>query len=348
MPKSYRDYVKGWNDHAASQPVSSSTYAYKKGYTDTVFNPVDYVVDEAAELIYGVRKGSVADSSDIYPTLQGVTNPVLGRLDEVVAVEPILNDDTTQVVSNQNLTDNISLQKYVEANSAISAQFDSSTFVIAAPYNKITFSLTQSFTGEGLTPYFDSNVQVSLMHGTTEDASVVVSGLNPDGPYPVAIAEEFLDVSPGTYYLRCLWTVDNTQTGYPVTVITGLGDIKKNESTPYKQTFDIWIKNIWNTTKSINETEDEYMHRIWDPLFVPNKEMSVYFSDGLLAGEDYEFVVAKREGTNNYYIYHDETESNSHWRLSLIKSDVNFKATGLMLPNMTIRATSGDHFFLRI
>lgn len=349
MPLCYRQYVKGWNDSHSSSPIDSSTYAYMKGYTDTVFDPVDYAIDEAAEAVYGVRKGSISDATDIYPTLQGVIDPSLGRIDEIVDVEAVLNDDIEDRAREENVVNDIAIQQYIEANGSASFVINSSVFNIADPFNKITFSYTQDFKSEEISPLFSSEIIVYLMTGTTENSSIVFSGSTPEIDYPLAVSGSFENLTPGNYSLKCAVSIDANSVNRPITFTASLGEVRKSDSTPYKQIFDIWIKNIWGTKyKDVGyeaETPDEYMHRVWDPLIIPNKELSVYFSDGYLAGSDYEFVVAKRDGTTNYYIYYDESKPGSYWRLSLIKSDVNYKATGLMLPNIDINAATGDHFF---
>ena len=73
MPKSYREYMKGYNDNEASYPPAMNTYAYLAGYYANSFNPVDFVRSESAEEIYGIRTGAVANNEDIYPTIQGAT-----------------------------------------------------------------------------------------------------------------------------------------------------------------------------------------------------------------------------------------------------------------------------------
>ena len=65
--------------------------------------------------------------------------------------------------------------------------------------------------------------------------------------------------------------------------------------------------------------------------------MTVLWSDGLLAGEDYEFII-----TN---ISYDTTIPGSHWKLTLKKSDAELDATDRYLPDKYRNAAAGDHFF---
>ena len=119
----------------------------------------------------------------------------------------------------------------------------------------------------------------------------------------------------------------------------------------YSDTFDIWIGNVWNTTKRDDETNEDYAFRVWSPL-VSKDEMTVMFSDGLLAGEDYEFpivgAVAEAENLEEIIkkaIRYDTSVTGSHWRLSLKKSDAEFEASGKYLPNSVVNAVAGNHFF---
>lgn len=119
----------------------------------------------------------------------------------------------------------------------------------------------------------------------------------------------------------------------------------------FSETFDIWVGNIWNTTKRTGESDEDYAFRVWSPL-VSKDEMAVMFSDGLLAGEDYEFTIVgavvdadNLEEVIKRAIHYDTSVTGSHWRLSLKKSDAEFEASGKYLPNSVVSAVAGNHFF---
>lgn len=119
----------------------------------------------------------------------------------------------------------------------------------------------------------------------------------------------------------------------------------------FSETFDIWIGNVWNTSKQESESDEAYACRVWTPL-VSKEEMTVMFSDGLLAGEDYEFpIVGLVNDSDNLAeiikkaIHYDTSVSGSHWRLTLQKSDAEFEASGKYLPNSVINVLPGNHFF---
>lgn len=119
----------------------------------------------------------------------------------------------------------------------------------------------------------------------------------------------------------------------------------------FSETFDIWIGNVWNTSKQESESDEAYACRVWAPL-VSKEEMTVMFSDGLLAGEDYEFpIVGLVNDSDNLAeiikkaIHYDTSVTGSHWRLTLQKSDAEFEASGKYLPNSVINVLPGNHFF---
>lgn len=99
--KTFRDYVKGWKaKHYGGEPMQEPTDAYTKGYTDTTFNPIEYVEDKESIAKYGLLQGGLENQEDIYPTIQGVEVDGLGRIDEVVEVEQVLVDDVGDAIPN--------------------------------------------------------------------------------------------------------------------------------------------------------------------------------------------------------------------------------------------------------
>lgn len=92
MPISYRDYIRGWNTGVV---VVGESDAYNIGATDKIdgnrFQPIDYSDYNTDK--WGIRYGSLANNEEIYPTIQGIEVAGVGRIDEVVAVEQVTNDD---------------------------------------------------------------------------------------------------------------------------------------------------------------------------------------------------------------------------------------------------------------
>lgn len=198
--------------------------------------------------------------------------------------------------------------------------------------------------------------RLQLINATTGDVVRTWSGDNQD-----FFDVEADDIPAGTYKFRSyiqwykttgttpdklLYTIDWQLYGCEYAVYDS--ELARQS---YSDTFDIWIGNVWNTTKRDDETDEDYAFRVWSPL-VSKDEMTVMFSDGLLAGEDYEFpivgAVAEAENLEEIIkkaIHYDTSVTGSHWRLSLKKSDAEFEASGKYLPNSVVNAVAGNHFF---
>ena len=351
MPKSYREYMKGYNDNEASFPPAMDTYAYLAGYYTSPFNPVDFVRSESAEEIYGIRTGTVANNEDIYPTIQGATAEGLGALDVVCYVEQVFNDyyeEIADVVVSDQQSQTQSLE-YQELSGSL--RIVSPDFSLSGAYNKLSFNLFQNVLTEEATVDFNCDIVVLLyVDGEWIDYKEY-SRESTTSKEPWSQDVAFTNIPAGDCSIAVEYDIQNyTDVSENVVFTTGISSIIKSQTQPYKQTFDVWIKNVFGSSQGAAEDDDAYMHRVWDALLLPNKNITVMFSDGLLAGEDYAFEIAKEEGTNNYYIYKDTSKTapdgvRSHWRLRLLKSDAELEATKLMLPNMTINASAGDHFF---
>lgn len=362
LPTTYRDYVKGWNDGSASASMDASTYGYLQGYYDAssgaVFNPIDFAVSET-ESKWGVRKGSLEDSEDIYPTIQNASISGYGRIDEVLAVEAVLNDNyDTSTQESQVVAAGLVSQKLATVNTLYSWPVTSYEFVTTEDKRTVSFDILQSVLSGNMAKLdFQSEITVNLMLGDTiVDYTIISRGSNIGVSDPSQFSQNvtFTDVSPGTYYLSITVEFINTPTdaaGLKHLIATGMSEISiiQSDEYKYKPTFDIWIKNIWDSSIGEGEALSEYVHRIWDPLISPSGEMTVSFSDGMLAGEDYDFLVAKIDGSPDYLIEYNTDVSvgghRSHWKLTLIKSDAELEASDLYLPNEAQNAVAGNHFF---
>lgn len=349
MPKSYRDYVKGWN---SGSPDPLLSLAYNAGVEDVSngsnFTPWDFCISTGSELKWGIRKGSLEQNEEIYPTLQGVSDASIGRLDEIIAVETIFNDDY-EGTSDSSLFESIP-SKIMEGMVALgdykTFEILSDTISLTSDDNKISFAGIFSINGvddNGLITALDPEGLSSII-----DISLSLIGVDSISFGSVAeFEDEFIDTPTGNYQLKLSISINNSSTERKLAFYSELNTIKIfSTANDFKQTFDVWIKNIWGSTKSGGESELEYMHRIWDPLVSGSGEMTVMFSDGLLAGEDYEFKIAKGD---DYYITHDETKSyggvSSHWKLSLIKSEAELETINKYLPYIGFNTSPGDHFF---
>ena len=352
MPTAYRDYVQGWNAGAISGAVAKSTYGYGRGYWDAssggVFNPVDFAISPN-EATYGIRKGSMADVDTTYPTIQGVIDASIGRIDEILAVEEVLNDDyDTSVNSETVIAAGVIISKQ-EANGTSYEWTGSTPEFTMDSSGAIRFDVVQVVPHSAYLD-FQSIIIASLMSGTTVvDSEEIDRGLDTGVTSSAVFTQsvEFTDVPPGTYtVLLSVSYVNNYGPEYIGTfhnITTSLSDIALSDTSAlFSPTFDIWIKNIWDTSIGA-DTSTAYMHRVWDPI-VSTENMTVNFSDGLMAGDEYTFEVVK-DGTENYHIYYDQSVAGSEWRLELMKSEAMLKTNKLYLPNKTTNASIGDHFF---
>lgn len=120
----------------------------------------------------------------------------------------------------------------------------------------------------------------------------------------------------------------------------------------WKPTFDIWIKNVFNTDRGEYASDDLYVAAVWEPL-VTTQEMTVTFATGNLSGHsDWEFKVAKNGihyDNSKTLIVQDEQgvdhEVRSEWRLTLIKSDAEADAIHKYVPYQDFNAAPYDLFY---
>lgn len=402
MPKSYRDYVRGWNDATAGKdPAEGNNPYYMLGYSDMKAGrqmyPSDYA-DSPMQEKWGVRVGVLEDNEEIYPSIQNVWLGTLGRADEVIAVEEVTNDNYAEAEEKGEFAyksteikvdfpgmdtrrgpvvyDKLFTQSVTSEEMEVKATLPTLTFSI---YGKETSTIprgveryTKWFDGDHL-DYAELNVYVLSESGQV----VFTKALNAltDMEYTDARGEvqnegksKFeVQLPMGKYHVRTAVSFKCTKNPgsnqhYYMAVTTGRFSVAPAEVIgPYRQVFDIWIKDIWGETGSIVD--------VWWPK-IGQREATVMFSDGLLAGEDYEFVIAKDPTLGNpeakdpetgdyWCIWEDDSKQietvdeegntitvKSKYRLSLIKSDAELRASGLMLPNTKQNAKPGDHFFL--
>lgn len=402
MPKSYRDYVRGWNDATAGKdPAEGNNPYYMLGYSDMKAGrqmyPSDYA-DSPMQEKWGVRVGVLEDNEEIYPSIQNVWLGTLGRADEVIAVEEVTNDNYAEAEEEGEFAyksteikvdfprmdtrrgpvvyDKLFTQSVTSEEMEVKATLPTLTFSI---YGKETSTIPRGV--ERYTKWFDSDhldyAELNVYVLSESGQVVFTKALNAltDMEYTDARGEvqnegksKFeVQLPMGKYHVRTAVSFKCTKNPgsnqhYYMAVTTGRFSVAPAEGIgPYRQVFDIWIKDIWGETGSIVD--------VWWPK-IGQREATVMFSDGLLAGEDYEFVIAKDPTLGNpeakdpetgdyWCIWEDDSkhietvdeEGNtitvkSKYRLSLIKSDAELRASGLMLPNTKQNAKPGDHFFL--
>lgn len=156
-----------------------------------------------------------------------------------------------------------------------------------------------------------------------------------------------LNLPAGTYYLQNSIQITNLASKQQTFKVELLPTYiyYSYDSASWKPTFDIWVKNIWQTMPNKLEEDYTYEHRIWDAILGNHldNEAKVVFSSGRLSGHsDWEFLIAdtpKRDTSKTI------DGVPSEWRITLYKSDAEMEATDKWLPSIMTQASAGDHFY---
>lgn len=345
----FRNYVQGWktnpNRDTTTWPDTvvetydssrgATDWAYAKGHSDTKFDPVEYVKDDDSIALYGIRQGKLDDNDDIYPTIQGVTISPMGRVDEVIDVA-VTAEGSQEAIYDivSNLTE---LKQTASGGNSLRVTLQSSSTITipAGRVGRIEYAWLEDDAPNGDPPTGKIDTINSVLY--VKDTSNNRYGFN--------------YIPPGTYNY-CVEIIVDVMTGQAGLVGQyGISDINLHctptDGLSYREVFTIWIKNLWQSTQGVNESDLEYAHRIWDPILGDKlgKSAAVCFSDGFMSiSEDYEFLVQKLPEV-------DRTETrngvSSEWKLTLLRSDAEYEATGLYIPNTQTGGLpiAGDHFF---
>lgn len=156
-----------------------------------------------------------------------------------------------------------------------------------------------------------------------------------------------LNLPAGTYYLQNSIQITNLASQQQTFKVELLPTYiyYSYDSASWKPTFNIWVKNIWQTMPNKLEGDYAYEHRIWDAILGNHlgNEAKVVFSSGSLSGHsDWEFLIAdtpKRDTSKTI------DGVPSEWRITLYKSDAEVEATDKWLPSIMTQASAGDHFY---
>lgn len=377
----FRWYIRGWVKNSNRDTSGDAGYtlpdydyddvpddylwAYTKGRdTDTKFNPVEYVKDDDSIAKFGERWGALDDNDEVYPTIQGVQ----GDPDITIAVSDILTDDIEAAAKAAVTEVNIdvptvthdfpigtSYDEYVtsktlyvpigktaniniiplhpyrwEKNTSSRSSNSSGMVKVDVPASEVTYEISAELVV--LQSLGDSNNNATTSSGTD---SVAIAG-----------------ITPGYYYLRVRYRASRvTSTGRaPLGVTYGvntatmvMSDVDENA---WKPTFDIWVKNIWGSTQAQGESDTAYAARIWGPILGDRlgNEAKLVFSTGFMSiSEDYEFTIASYPTVDRTKTFNG---SQSEWKITLYKSDAEYDATGLYIPNSkSPQPQAGDRFF---
>lgn len=378
----FRSYIQGWNRrHYNGSVTYDDTYvpwAWSLGYTDTKFNPVEFVKDDESIAKYGELMGGLHNNDDIYPTIQGIVVPPYGRIDEVVDVEQVTSDAPEDAESD------VKTIKLGHSKNGIgwSTDFELDT------YQKKTFAEDSSdwynrtdaggekrenyywFTvPEGHTANFYASVDFydedAWYYGTntntwiwdnhkeynphiTLDGEPTLFVINKDTGEELPAS----GIPPGTYFFGFRITINNGN-NIRIKKRVGFDNLYvaiRDTSVGFSETFDVWIKNIWQTSKNDNESDEAYVKKVWEPILGNHldDEAAICFSSGLLStSEDYEFKIVGPDITRG--IHYDTSKSfngvQSHWRLTLARSSADYDALGKLVPNLERQGKAGDYFY---
>ena len=106
----------------------------------------------------------------------------------------------------------------------------------------------------------------------------------------------------------------------------------KPDDENYSPTFDIWVKDI-----GFNLADEQY---------TSTQDAKISFTTGVLAG--YEFTILANGKIRE--VVEDTSKSlngvSSKYRITLIKSDEEFEASGMALPNTILKPSAGDYFVI--
>ncbi len=378
MPATFRSYVQGWKAaHISKYPgytaVGESNayapWAYRKGYTDTKFHPVEFVADEITiapetgdrqvEILPGyspyVKKGSSLDKygplpdtldndDEVYPTLQGT------GLDVAIDVEQWTRDDDA------------------EEDAASDAQLKSAPGVRGTVTNlaplacqNITLASASFTVDDGKSANLNPDVALLSAYWIRTDGGVVEATevdaadvVDPITPYTIKVinivtGEQHTSgaIPTGEWKYQVTVKVCNKTTDKTLKVIIGSVKPTLEQSTATKRkgnTFDVWVKNVWNSTKLSTETDEQYADRVWSPRLRSGggEESAIVFTSGSLAlSEDYQFAIS---GTPVYDTSKTLDGDTSHWRISVYRSDADYESTGEYVPNKRQNGAPGDTF----
>lgn len=376
----FRSYVQGWKaKHYGGTVTEFNAYvqwAYKKGYNDSKFDPVEYVADDivsnpsdedrqvSVTPSYSpfVKKGSSIDkygplwdgldkNDEIYPTLQGMVLDGIGRADEAVDVEQIGEGKDEVEEKEPYLLGDIATRNPMFVKGKKEATLYSSflpTIVIPEGY-------VANVTNNGYTMYvsdygsFDlSDDSLNKYIVVKDNVRVLAQSAYNDGDKTWKSAH---GLEAGAYKIKVELDIENTS-DQELNIMADIKDVTVNYSAPSDSvlnTFNVWIKNIFQTEKGQSETEDEYIERVWKPVLGDKEETeaALSFTSGRLAHENYEFKFAKNP---KYAIHYDTSKSlngvPSHWRLTLVRSDVEKDTLGTLIPYSMMNGAAGDFFVL--
>ena len=362
MPATFRSYVQGWKAKHYGGSVSElnayAPWAYRKGYTDSKFDPVEYVTDEivTSSIKYAtisptyqapVRVGSSIDkygpllngldnNDDIYPTIQGVSVNPYGRIDQVVAVEEILSDDVQEAAENDAQLSDL---PEIETSSIKVGKKERETFTL-----KGSFKVAENKKANLIT---DLAVSGTKLNSTKSDGAIIESQSVTVINKKTGVEHSASGIPEGDYSFEIVAEVYNsTDETLSIKVVCATPKLMDAElSDKWRNTWDIWVKNIWGSARGGDENDVQYAERVWKPILGDREgnTAKVVFSSGMLSmSQDYEFTIV---GTPVFDNKKSLGGVSSHWRITLAKSEADLESLGMYVPSTMRQAAAGDYFF---
>ena len=338
--KTFRDYVRGWKAKRYGGTVMTEpTEAYLAGYNADKFDPIEYVDDKESIEKYGVLVGALKNNEEIYPSIQGAP----GDVDMIVDAEQVTDDDVDASVEEDSVTTNLESghQTYrnAPANSTITIETATKRY-FSVPDGKIG-NLDMSITVTGKNYYGSYEETYPILKTDTVKVTVydkVTGSEIKSSGVPV------VNIPSGDYYYMVKADVD-TNYAEASMITLNIESVHLYVSTPekpsgWKNTFDVWVRNIWGSSRNSGETDQQYADRVWAPILGDRTggEARVVFASGWLSfSSDWEFPIVG-------YAY-DDSKNGSHWRLTLAKSEAELEASGKYIPYEGYNASAGDRFF---
>ncbi len=377
MGATFRSYVQGWKAaHKSSYPGYTpvgeanaySPWAYRKGFTDTRFNAVEFVADEITlspkdgdkrvEIMpgfapyvtegsslysYGPLQTTLDNDEETYPSLQGT------GMDVAIDVEHV-ETDGMETEADRNAV----IDKAPSAVGSIHVRWGSNVRAVLESGN---FEVPKGRTANLSLDVVVSRVIVDgILYDRHLDTYAMIMGAPVIRVFDTNNTEHStLDIPSGKWTYRVEVNVENQTLDAGVTATVATTNEKLELSDEKKKignTFDLWIKNIFGSErKTISENgkvrlenDSEYSHRIWDAVLGDRlgTEAKVMFTSGNLAvSDDYEFVIADYPVPDQSKVHEGE---QSHWRIPLYRSDADYESLDVYVPNTKRQGNPGDTF----
>ncbi len=381
MPATYRSYIQGWKAAHISKypgytPVGEnnaySPWAYRKGFTDEKFHPVEFVADEitlnpqegdrqvqiypdyspfvkkgSSIDVYGPLSATLDNNEDVYPTIQGT------GLDVVVGVEQIESDDVAESVENDAQLSGVkgatlTVKTNEMAKETIIVDFPEFTVLpgqtaVLEPgvYTKTAYHHV----------FGNKDRKIDITDRIVISSSPVITVKNA----VTGEAHSGTGIPEGRWVWSAAFDVEvdyQSELGYYIYVTVGYESPKIESATivddKWANTFNIWVKDIWGSKRLTGETDSQYSERVWKPILGDREgnTAKVVFTSGMLLHEDYEFTIVDFPvpDTSKTYTDANGVRHDSYWRIKLAKSDAELEATGLYVPSTQKQGNAGDTF----